>query len=88
MREFLPEDVEPHSAMTRDAEVQRFMGGVVEPHDAFTGLATHAGHWALRGCGGWAVVRPDEGLFVGRVGFFEPPGWPGLEIGWKLAREA
>jgi RimJ/RimL family protein N-acetyltransferase len=35
----------------------------------------------------WAVAErssPDQ--FLGRVGFFEPEGWPGFELGWALAR--
>jgi RimJ/RimL family protein N-acetyltransferase len=25
---------------------------------------------------------------IGRAGLWNPEGWPGLEVGWKLAREA
>jgi RimJ/RimL family protein N-acetyltransferase len=88
LREFRPEDVEPHLAMSRDEEVQRFLGGVKSPYDAFGNLATHAGHWALRGYGGWVVSRQEDEAFLGRVGFYEPPGWPRTEVGWKFAREA
>jgi RimJ/RimL family protein N-acetyltransferase len=89
LREFRPEDVGPHLASTRDPDVQQFLGGVREPYDAFLGLAAHAGHWALRGYGGWAVAtRDDPDAMIGRVGLWEPEGWPGLEIGWKLHREA
>ncbi len=89
LREYRPEDVGPHLASTRDADVQQFLGGVREPYDAFLGLAAHAGHWALRGYGGWVVTaRDDPGTMVGRVGLWEAEGWPGLEVGWKLHREA
>ena len=89
LREYHPEDVGPHLASTRDAEVQRFLGGVREPYDAFLAFAAHAGHWALRGYGGWVVTtRDDPDTMIGRVGLWEPEGWPGLEVGWKLHREA
>ena len=28
------------------------------------------------------------GALVGRIGFFEPEGWPGFELGWMLRRDA
>jgi RimJ/RimL family protein N-acetyltransferase len=86
LREFRPEDVEPHFAMSQDEEVQRFLGGLKSGYDAFGNLATHAGHWALRGYGGFVVERLEDGAFLGRVGFHEPPGWPQTEVGWKLSR--
>jgi RimJ/RimL family protein N-acetyltransferase len=61
---------------------------VDNPYDAFTGLATHAGHWALRGYGGWIVERAADGEPLGRVGLWHPEGWPGVEVGWKLGRAA
>src|SRR4029453_18661253 len=27
-----------------------------------------------------------SGALIGRIGFYEPEGWPGLELGWMLAR--
>jgi RimJ/RimL family protein N-acetyltransferase len=29
-----------------------------------------------------------DGAFLGRVGLWNPEGWPALEVGWKLARPA
>src|ERR1700754_185135 len=83
-----PRDVEPNRVMCADREVQRFLGGPQSAYEAFANLAAHAGHWALRGYGNWVVERREDGLFVGRVGLWEPPGWPALEVGWKLARQA
>ena len=74
--------------MSSDPDVQRFLGGVRTPYDAFTTLATHAGHWALRGYGGWAVERRADGAYLGRIGLFCPDEWPGTELVWKLARHA
>ncbi len=45
------------------------------------------GHWQLRGYGMWALEQRDSGALLGRVGFIDPPGWPGFELGWLLARE-
>ena len=40
----------------------------------------------LRGYGIWAVEGRQTGNLVRRVGLFNPEGWPGLELGWVLAR--
>ena len=29
-----------------------------------------------------------RGRLIGRAGFIDPEGWPGLELGWLLARDA
>ena len=44
------------------------------------------GHWQLRGYGIWAVEERASGDLIGRIGLHNPEGWPGLEVGWLLAR--
>ena len=46
-----------------------------------------SGHWALHGFGMFAVEEKSSGKYVGRVGPWSPPGWPGFEVGWGIARE-
>ena len=41
----------------------------------------------MRGYGHWAVEEKTSGQFIGRIGFLNPDGWPGFEIGWTLGRE-
>jgi RimJ/RimL family protein N-acetyltransferase len=36
----------------------------------------------------WAVAERETGAFVGRIGCFEPEGWPAFEIAYTLARPA
>jgi RimJ/RimL family protein N-acetyltransferase len=50
-------------------------------------MAMVVGHWHLRGYGMWAVEEKSGGRLVGRIGFFNPEGWPGFELGWTLGRE-
>jgi RimJ/RimL family protein N-acetyltransferase len=88
LREFRPEDVGTGVASAQDPEVQRFLGGPKDAYEAFTGLATHAGHWALRGYGSWIVERREDGEPLGRVGLWHPERWPGVEVGWRLYRSA
>jgi RimJ/RimL family protein N-acetyltransferase len=59
-------------------------------HDELTGwrhAAVMAGHWALHGAGMFVVEEKSSGKFVGRVGPWFPPGWPGFEVGWGIASE-
>ena len=32
--------------------------------------------------------READGALIGRIGLWQPEGWPGLEVGWLLARHA
>ena len=88
MRGWRGSDLDAYAAMCADPEVMRFLGGVADRELAWRAMALHVGHWSLRGYGTWAVERGGDGRLIGRVGLWEPEGWPGLEVGWKLAREA
>lgn len=83
------DDFPAWAAMNADPEFARVFG-FPEPlraDDAWRSLALQIGHWTLRGFGMWAVAeRSSPEQFLGRVGFFEPEGWPGFELGWALAR--
>jgi RimJ/RimL family protein N-acetyltransferase len=88
LRGWRDEDLDAYAAMSQDPEVMRHLG---EPHDraaSWRGMALHAGHWALRGYGNWVLERKEDGELLGRVGLWSPEGWPGLELGWQLARHA
>src|SRR5436305_12734871 len=73
--------------MCADPEVMRYMGGQTLDRDqVWRSIALFVGHWALRGYGLWAVESRADDSFIGRVGLWQPEGWPGLEVGWALAR--
>jgi RimJ/RimL family protein N-acetyltransferase len=88
LRQFAPADHAPYAAMCADREVMRFIGtgAPMSSDDAWRGIAAMLGHWVLLGYGMWAVESRDGGELIGRVGFIDPPGWPGFELGWLLAR--
>jgi RimJ/RimL family protein N-acetyltransferase len=88
LRGWRPEDFEAYAAITADPEVTRYLGGVLGAAQSWRQLALHAGHWSLRGYGNWAVERREDGVLLGRAGLWCPEGWPGLEVGWLLARPA
>jgi RimJ/RimL family protein N-acetyltransferase len=81
-------DLDPFAAMAADPEVMRHLGEPQDRAGSWRAMALHAGHWALRGYGNWAVERRADGVLLGRAGLWNPEGWPGLELGWKLARHA
>jgi RimJ/RimL family protein N-acetyltransferase len=82
-------DFEEYAAMVADAEVTRYLGEgqPLSRGDAWRQLAFIIGHWQLRGYGMWAVEETATGRLAGRIGFLNPEGWPGFELGWTLARE-
>jgi RimJ/RimL family protein N-acetyltransferase len=86
MRAWRDDDLDAYAAITADPEVMRFMGGPLDRADAWRQMAVFAGHWELRGYGLWVVER--DGELIGRVGLLNPEGWPGLEVGWLLGRDA
>jgi RimJ/RimL family protein N-acetyltransferase len=86
LRGWREDDLAPYAEMTSDPEVMRFMGGTLDRADTWRQMAVFAGHWELRGYGLWVVER--DGVMLGRVGLLRPEGWPGLEVGWLLARDA
>ena len=51
-------------------------------------MASMLGHWQLRGYGMWAIVEKSTNQFVGRVGLFNPDGWPGIEVCWAIKRKS
>jgi RimJ/RimL family protein N-acetyltransferase len=88
LRGLKQDDFEAYASFHADAEVMRYISGnPVSRNDAWRSLAVMIGHWALRGYGMWGVERTSDGAFVGRVGLWNPEGWPGLEVGWTLGRE-
>ena len=89
LRQFTASDWDAFAEMSADPEVMRHIGagGPLSRDDAWRGMAGMLGQWALRGYGMWAIEERASGRVVGRAGFIDPPGWPGFELGWLLARE-
>ena len=81
-------DLDGFAAMMADEEAARFVGGRQPRSGAWRGMAAMAGSWALRGYGMFSVIEKASGRWVGRVGPWQPEGWPGAEVGWGLERAA
>jgi len=88
MRPWRESDVDPYLELTSDPEAMRYLGfgETMDREGTWRNIALILGHWALRGYGFWAVEEKASGAFLGRVGLWQPEGWPGLEVGWALLR--
>jgi RimJ/RimL family protein N-acetyltransferase len=88
MRGWRDSDTEAWAELCADDELMRSLGreGGLSLEDAWREMAMLAGHWALKGFGHWALELRATGAFVGRAGLLYPPEWPGLEVGWTVAR--
>lgn len=89
LRVFRLEDFEEHARICADPEVMRYIrAGPLSRSDAWWQIARYVGHWQLRGYGMWAVVRRSTNRLIGHLGFLDPDGGEGFELGWALARDA
>ena len=88
LRHFEERDLDALAAIYADAETMRYLGtgATASREETWRAIGGILGHWLLRGYGMWAVVERETGLVVGRVGFINPEGWPGFELGWVIER--
>jgi RimJ/RimL family protein N-acetyltransferase len=88
LREFTASDLDAYATMMADPVVTRYLGDgrPLDRAEAWRQMALFLGHWRLRGFGTWAVEERATGVFVGRIGCFEPEGWPGFELTYTLAQ--
>jgi RimJ/RimL family protein N-acetyltransferase len=89
MRAFRYEDHARWAEIMRDEQIGAGLGkpSGLTPHEAWVDMSIVGGHWSLRGFGHWALEELESGELVGRAGLYYPPDWPGLEVGWTVARE-
>ncbi len=80
------EDFEPWSRFTADEQAMRHIGGVQAPPVAWRSLAAMIGSWHMQGFAMFSVIEKASGEWVGRVGPWQPHGWPGTEVGWSIRR--
>jgi RimJ/RimL family protein N-acetyltransferase len=91
LRPWRSDDVAANTVMLSDPDTARFIAADGKPITSelsgWRNAAVMSGHWALHGFGMFAVEERSSGKYVGRVGPWSPPGWPGFEVGWGIARE-
>ena len=91
LRPWRASDIAANTAMLSDPDTARFITPDHQPITSelkgWRNAAVIAGHWALHGFGMFAVEEKSSGRYIGRVGPYYPPEWPGFEVGWGIAKE-
>ena len=85
-----PKDTEALLAAFADAGFSRFITmerRALTRVEAWRPTAIIAGSWSVNGYGMWMVEERLTGRAVGRVGPWNPEGWPDFEIGWTIFPE-
>ncbi|HEY6320198.1 MAG TPA: GNAT family N-acetyltransferase [Thermoanaerobaculia bacterium] len=82
-------DFEDYADLYADPEVMRHLGGQTwDRGRAWRHMAFAVGHWQLGGAGIWVAEEKATGAFVGVIGFWDPPTWPGFELSYHLVRRS
>ena len=80
-------DFDAWAAFCADPDTMRFLGGAQNRATAWRTMCTMAGAWDVRGFSMFSVIERASGRWIGRIGPWQPEGWPGTEVGWGLAAE-
>lgn len=81
-------DFEPWArAMANEATVRYLGTPPMSRAVAWRNMALVIGHWSIRGYGFFSIEDKSTGAWVGRVGPWNPEGWPAPEVGWLIAPE-
>jgi RimJ/RimL family protein N-acetyltransferase len=90
LRQWRLADREPLAAMHADPRVMEFFPALLDRRKSDAMAERCEAHITERGWGLWAVETMAKGEFIGFVGLHtvpaELPFFPGVEIGWRLAR--
>src|SRR6202795_3718540 len=86
LRTYPLSDFEDHFKLCADPDVMRYLigGKPLSRFEAWRHMAFLVGHWELLGYGYFVAEEKASRRFVGRIGFTNPEGWPGFEIGWTI----
>ncbi len=87
LRRPVESDLNDWATFMADDVATRYLGGRQARSVAWRGMATVAGSWALRGHGMFSVIERASGRWIGRIGPWNPEGWPGTEVGWGVIRD-
>jgi RimJ/RimL family protein N-acetyltransferase len=93
-------DRDGYAELWGDPEVVRFLGGTtLPPEEVPQGIERMLGQWERHDVGLFSVLRKEDGVLVGRVGYllWDPERWVNamheeldgeleLEIGWTMLR--
>ena len=81
------DDLDGWSEMMADEETARFIGGVAPRAVCWRQLTMMIGAWHAHGFAMFSVIEKSSGRWIGRLGPWQPEGWPGTEVGWSIMRD-
>jgi RimJ/RimL family protein N-acetyltransferase len=81
------EDLDAWTEMMLDEPTARFIGGVMPRPICWRQLMMMIGAWHAQGFAMFSVIEKSSGRWIGRLGPWQPEGWPGTEIGWSIVRD-
>lgn len=82
------EDLDAWAAFMADEAHVRFIGGGQPRPMTWRNMMTVIGAWAAHGFAFFSVIEKSSGRWVGRLGPWNPEGWPGTEVGWGIVADA
>ena len=91
LRSWRESDLQPWAEMNSDPAVREYLGDLLTPKQSAASAARFQAQLDERGFGFWAVEVRGTGEFIGFTGLDQvDEGLPfsGVEIGWRLARQA
>lgn len=82
------EDFGGFCELMADETSARFIGGVQPREVVWRTLCVMSGAWTINGFSMFSVIEKETGRWIGRLGPWQPDGWPGTEVGWGLITAA
>ncbi len=65
-----------------DEASAKFIGGVQPRETVWRTLCVMTWAWTIRVYSMFSVIEKASGKWIGRLGPWQPEGWPGTEVGW------
>jgi RimJ/RimL family protein N-acetyltransferase len=81
------EDFDAWAAFQTDEIATKYVGGVQPRAIAWRSFMCMCGAWSMTGVAMFSVIEKATGAWVGRLGPWNPEGWPEPEVGWGIVRE-
>ncbi|MEE9348386.1 MAG: GNAT family N-acetyltransferase [Robiginitomaculum sp.] len=81
-------DFEPWADCFSDQKTMTYIGGkTLSRAQCWRSMATVIGHQSIHGYSFMSVIEKSTGAWAGRIGHWNPEGWPEPEVGWTLHRD-
>jgi RimJ/RimL family protein N-acetyltransferase len=82
------EDLDRWADSAKDIEANRFIGGALSRSMTWRSMMCMIGAWHEVGYAFFSVLEKSTGLWIGRLGPWQPADWPGTEVGYAFHPDA